>query len=214
VLDVGTHDGYWAFEMERIGAAEVVAIDIDDPEQIDWPARSPSPDAAAALMLRRQRAFGIAHGLLHSRVEARSLSVYDLTTARIGRFDFAIVGTLLLHLRDPIAALAAIRRVASAILVNDVISLSLTVRQPRRPAARFLAQEGQPFWWVPNLAGLRQYVRGAGWTVQAAGSPYLVPWGAGHRRASLIARLRNGSELIDELALVRGAPHAWVLATG
>ena len=37
-LDVGTADGFWAFEMERRGAAEVVAIDIDDPEGYDWPA--------------------------------------------------------------------------------------------------------------------------------------------------------------------------------
>ena len=31
-LDVGTFDGFWAFEMERRGAREVVAIDLLDPE--------------------------------------------------------------------------------------------------------------------------------------------------------------------------------------
>ena len=36
-LDVGTFDGFWAFEMERRGAAEVVAIDVDDPTRYDWP---------------------------------------------------------------------------------------------------------------------------------------------------------------------------------
>src|SRR5690349_7423314 len=36
-LDVGTFDGFWAFEMERRGAEEVVAIDILDPRQWDWP---------------------------------------------------------------------------------------------------------------------------------------------------------------------------------
>ena len=36
-LDVGTMDGFWAFEMERRGAAEVIAIDLDDPEALDWP---------------------------------------------------------------------------------------------------------------------------------------------------------------------------------
>jgi len=36
-LDVGTFDGFWAFEMERRGAAEVVALDVDDPEAFDWP---------------------------------------------------------------------------------------------------------------------------------------------------------------------------------
>jgi tRNA (mo5U34)-methyltransferase len=38
-LDVGTWDGFWAFEMERRGADEVVALDIDDADGWDWPPR-------------------------------------------------------------------------------------------------------------------------------------------------------------------------------
>ena len=38
-LDVGTFDGFFAFELERRGAAEVVATDIADHEQWDWPPR-------------------------------------------------------------------------------------------------------------------------------------------------------------------------------
>jgi tRNA (mo5U34)-methyltransferase len=37
-LDVGTWDGFWAFEMERRGA-EVVALDIDDERDLDYPPR-------------------------------------------------------------------------------------------------------------------------------------------------------------------------------
>src|SRR5688500_19621934 len=36
-LDVGTWDGFWAFELEKRGADEVVAIDILDEERWDWP---------------------------------------------------------------------------------------------------------------------------------------------------------------------------------
>ncbi len=36
-LDVGTANGFWAFEMERRGAAEVVAVDVDDAGGYDWP---------------------------------------------------------------------------------------------------------------------------------------------------------------------------------
>lgn len=36
-LDVGTWDGFWAFEMERRGA-KVVALDLDDEADLDWPA--------------------------------------------------------------------------------------------------------------------------------------------------------------------------------
>src|SRR5689334_16375741 len=35
VLDVGTWDGFWAFEMERRGAAEVVGIDLESERDID-----------------------------------------------------------------------------------------------------------------------------------------------------------------------------------
>src|SRR3954451_22751816 len=37
-LDVATMDGFWAFEMERRGAASVTALDLEDPEALDWPA--------------------------------------------------------------------------------------------------------------------------------------------------------------------------------
>src|SRR4051794_38772814 len=36
VLDVGTFEGFWAFELERRGA-EVTAIDVDRVQQLDWP---------------------------------------------------------------------------------------------------------------------------------------------------------------------------------
>src|ERR687885_775685 len=37
-LDVATMDGFWAFEMEKRGAASVTAIDLDRPDELDWPA--------------------------------------------------------------------------------------------------------------------------------------------------------------------------------
>src|SRR5579872_3409662 len=57
-LDVGTHDGFWAFEMERRGAAEVVAIDVEDPSELDWP--EPRPvlgEETRAFIAERHRAF-------------------------------------------------------------------------------------------------------------------------------------------------------------
>src|SRR3954451_21387502 len=36
-LDIGTYDGFLAFEMERRGAREVVAVDINDHTKWDWP---------------------------------------------------------------------------------------------------------------------------------------------------------------------------------
>src|ERR671936_2901049 len=39
-LDISTFDGFWAFEMERRGAEETIAIDLLDPLAHDWPANS------------------------------------------------------------------------------------------------------------------------------------------------------------------------------
>src|SRR5437016_1983956 len=44
-LDVGTWDGFWAFEMERRGA-DVLALDLDDPQDLDWPPRRRPPVGA------------------------------------------------------------------------------------------------------------------------------------------------------------------------
>ena len=162
-LDVGTRDGFWAFEMERRGADEVIAIDLDDEREMDWPQpRPPRVEEEAPELERRASAFGIAHELLDSKVERRDQSVYELTTDKVGEFDFAVIGTLLLHLRDPIGALTAIGRVLRGpLLVNDVISLGLTLRSPRTPSAELHADQGLPFWWTPNLAGLKRQVEAA-----------------------------------------------------
>src|SRR5215210_4317698 len=69
-LDVGTMDGFWAFEMERRGAAEVVALDVLDPHAWDWPAGS--AESTIAALADRQRGgagFEVARRALGSRVQ-------------------------------------------------------------------------------------------------------------------------------------------------
>src|SRR3954462_13702196 len=38
-LDVGPWAGFWPFELARRGAAEVVALDLDNERALDWPPR-------------------------------------------------------------------------------------------------------------------------------------------------------------------------------
>jgi hypothetical protein len=55
VLEVGTFEGFWAFELERRGA-EVIAIDVDRMQQLDWPPRlRPSEDGPGARASRSPR---------------------------------------------------------------------------------------------------------------------------------------------------------------
>ena len=209
-LDIGTHDGFWAFELERRGA-EVVAIDLDDPSRLDWPQPAPvlGPDISSYLA-RRRAAFPLAHRALGSTVQRRDLSVYDLDPADVGTFDLAIIGTLLHHLRDPVAALTAARRVVRGSLVlSAAFSVSETALHPWRPRAEMVVNR-EPFWEVPNLRGLAWQLDRSGWLVQQRGRPYLQRYGAGWRQPPV--QLGRPGSLPRQLLLRRGAPHVSFLA--
>jgi tRNA (mo5U34)-methyltransferase len=79
VLDIGTYDGLYAFECERRGAAEVVAIDINP---IDC------------------RCFKVARDVLESKVVYHHMSVYELDEQILGgQFDLVLFPGVFYHLR-------------------------------------------------------------------------------------------------------------------
>src|SRR4051794_28916160 len=81
-LDVGTWDGFWAFEMERRGAAEVLATARDAPAGGAWPANASAPGLKILEQFKEGAAgFELAHHALGSKVTRRDLSVYDLDPA-------------------------------------------------------------------------------------------------------------------------------------
>ena len=113
-LDVGTWDGFWAFEMERRGA-EVVALDLDDERELDWPPRRrpevfPSEPRGAGFRLARE--------LLGSKVERVVCSIYDATPDELGEFDLVFCGSVLIHLRDQLLALERIAGLCTGTFVS------------------------------------------------------------------------------------------------
>src|SRR3712207_1270494 len=76
-LDVATMDGFWAFELERRGAASVTAIDLEDPEDLDWPASLRNTDNKQLDETKAER-FALAKEALGSKVERVICSAYDL----------------------------------------------------------------------------------------------------------------------------------------
>jgi len=208
-LDVGTFDGFWAFELERRGAEQVVAIDVLDPARFDWPAGS--ADAVVdALGQRKQRGEGflLAAEALGSRVRRVERSVYELDPAVDGEFDLVYLGSLLLHLRDPIGALARVRSVCRGELVLcDAVDAWLT-RVARRPVAH-LDAVGRPWWWKPNVAGLARMVEAAGFEVVEGPKRLRMPRGSGQPRPLPWARLLRRAATRQALAGAwLGDPHA------
>ncbi len=179
-LDIATFDGFWAFELERRGASEVVAIDILDPFAWDWPANSPL-EVIEALERRKEggAGFEIAREALGSRVRHEELSVYSLSPEDVGMFDFVYLGSLLMHLRDPVGALTAARSVCRGdLLVVDNIDPLFTLAFPRRAFAS-LDGDGRPWWWRLNLAALVRVAQAAGFELVVPPRRIRMPRGAG-----------------------------------
>ncbi|MHB1853784.1 MAG: class I SAM-dependent methyltransferase [Acidimicrobiales bacterium] len=179
-LDVGTFDGFWAFEMERRGAAEVVALDLDDMTRIDWAYdhRRSGPERIAEWGSERGPGFREAADALGSKVVRVGRSVYDLDPAVDGTFDVIICGALLLHLRDPVRALEAMRSVCrGSLLLVESVDPYLELAARRVPSARLCPEWDE--WWRVNSAGLCTMVVTAGFNIQATGKRFLVPLGPG-----------------------------------
>jgi tRNA (mo5U34)-methyltransferase len=165
VLDIGCWDGLWSFEAERRGAAEVYATDLISQRNHQLPT------------------FELAREALNSRVHHDAhLSVYDVERLGVRDFDVVIFAGVYYHLKDPLCALAALRRVmkdGAVLLVEGAV----VDAEPPRPGlagrlarlfgrgpsaesgasyARFYYRE--PFacddsnWWVPTVACLEQWV--------------------------------------------------------
>ncbi|WP_320671696.1 class I SAM-dependent methyltransferase [Patulibacter defluvii] len=213
-LDVGTWDGFLAFEMERRGASEVVAIDIPDHTQWDVPARGRAHVAKTLDVMvgeEKGNGFQTAHKLLNSKVKRTISSVYDLTPDKVGEFDFAICGSLLLHLRDPVRALEAIRSVTRGeFLSTDFLRLRTTMLHPRRPVAQLDGDPALVQWWHPNLKGLRHMIYTAGFEIQKQSRPYAIPLGVGHPPVELLKDKVLG---VGRRALLGrdGLPHVAIL---
>jgi SAM-dependent methyltransferase len=216
-LDVATYDGFLAFELERRGASEVVAIDLASHDQLDWPphlVRRGLPEKMADLLGREMGVgFRVARDLLGSSVERVELSVYDLDPERLGEFDVVVCGSLLLHLRDPLRALESIRSVCGgSFLSAETVDLPLSVLRPRRAALRLDGVSEHMQWFIPNVAGHRRMLESAAFVVERATRPYAIPFGAGGPTMGFDLRTRARRAAWRLLMGGEGVPHQALLA--
>jgi tRNA (mo5U34)-methyltransferase len=163
VLDIGCNAGFYAIEMKRRGAGEVLGID-DDPRYL------------------AQARF--AAGYLGLEIEFRQMSVYDV--AQLGqRFDLVLFMGVLYHLRHPLLALDLLHdHVVGDLLVvqsmlrgsSGTISLAADYRfeevevfdAPEYPRLHFVEQcyaHDPTNWWVPNRSCLEAMLRSAGFRI-------------------------------------------------
>lgn len=158
VLDVATYDGYWAFEFERRGAAEVVALDIGRYGDADIQPSLRDRTDPAILAHATGAGFALAKEALGSQVRREVLNVYDLSPERLGRFDFVFCGDLLLHLMNPVKALERIRSVVGGeALLVDCYSPHLPGK-----TAEYRGGANRSVWWSVSRDCLQQMILDAG----------------------------------------------------
>lgn len=161
VLDIGTWDGFFAFECERRGAARVVAVD-----SYAWDRFG-------------MDGFLLAHEVLRSKVEYRRLAAEEIDRATLGTFDLVLLLGVLYHLRSPITVLERVRTVTAGTLVVETHGLVPAIHE-RYPLMSFFPGDGRgtgaarEFCAVPTIEALVQMLHAAGFpTVSVKRRPSL-----------------------------------------
>jgi tRNA (mo5U34)-methyltransferase len=181
VLDVGTWDGFWAFEMERRGA-EVVAIDLDDERDLDWPPRHRPQHYN--LEGPRGQGFHAAKEVLGSKVERVVQSIYHATPEELGQFDLVFCGSVLIHLRDQFLA---IERICNLVRPGGMF---ISAEEHDRlcdllpfTASRYRAdRHAAVVYWMPSKRTWRQMMLDAGFDRATQHGTFTMVVGEGDKR--------------------------------
>ena len=154
VLDVGTATGFLSFEAEKKGASRVLSFDQNGAEQAFLPFkdklhfRDPKRwlGEYGAEMEQWKNAYWLCRRLLDSKTDVFYGDIYHLPES-LGKFQVAIVGSVLEHLSDQVSALASIAR-----LVTETIIVVTPLLQTDERIARFEGRAENPdadfTWWT------------------------------------------------------------------
>jgi tRNA (mo5U34)-methyltransferase len=139
VLDIGNAEGFFSFEAEKRGAAEVVGIE-------NYPPMA--------------RKFEICRAALGSRARTYMTNVYDLNPGTFGTFDLVMFYGVFYHLRHPILALQKIASVCTGTILMQTATCENTSDKPMAEFHPFGLKSGPPenpsydptCFWFPNIA--------------------------------------------------------------
>jgi O-methyltransferase len=193
VLELGPASGFLTFAMERMGA-EVTAVDIDERHAWDFVPQA-GLDMEAVEKRRRlgmrllKNGFWFAHRAHRSRARVVYSNIYELPDD-LGRFDVAVLGLILLHLRDPLTALERCARHADTIVVTELL---MPLAAPGVPTAQLVptAQNGVwDTWWYFTPAYIVEFLRVLGFTTIDTSTHAGICNGASHPLFTVVASRR------------------------
>lgn len=151
VLDVGTFDGFLAFECERRGARRVVAVD-----SFAWE----KPNG--------RDGFNLAHECRKSKVEPVHCDVLNMNPSDLGTFDIVLFLGVIYHMRHPLLALEKVAALTNGLLIVESYIDSI---HPSAPAMRFFPKNelNDDFtnWWGPNESAIIAMLNDVGFSTAA-----------------------------------------------
>ena len=184
VLDIGTYDGFYAFECERRGAKRVVALD-----KIVWEYKAmfsdlyyeniklngtvPEPPYKTELLrwehqpdeMPGKKRFDLAHKALNSKVETVVRDIMHTGPEHIGTFDIVLFLGVLYHLTDPFGALIRVATLTNERAIIETEAIFVPGFEQLALCEFFESDElNQDYsnWWAPNTQCLISFCRAAG----------------------------------------------------
>ena len=123
VLEIGPASGFLTFEMEKRGA-NVVSVEVTAEHGWDF---VPYPAVRLEevfgprriVMQQLKNSYWFSHAALRSNANVYYGDVYNLP-ASLGEFDIAVMGSVLLHCRDPLRIVEQCGKIARTLIIVDM----------------------------------------------------------------------------------------------
>jgi tRNA (mo5U34)-methyltransferase len=175
VLDIGSYDGYYAFEAERRGAASVTSIDhfvwlnnLDRENfSVDMSLQYLKPDGLPPTdhPTPGKRAFDTARELRGSQVDSVVADFMHYDLDKLGTFDIVLYLGIIYHMEEPLTALRRVSQVTREMAIIESEGVVIPGYEDL-PLAEFVQgsslNEDPTNWWVPNIRALEALALAAG----------------------------------------------------
>jgi tRNA (mo5U34)-methyltransferase len=183
VLDIGAWDGFFSFEAEQRGAANVVALDhyvwsMDVPAMISYwedckrqgivPEQYDArPGMWQPAELPGKRGFDLARRVRGSKVRSVVADFTTMDLESLGQFDISLYLGVLYHMHDPFRCLKRLAQVTKELAIIETAAIRIPGLE-QFPLWEFY--EGSELngdvnnWWAPTEAGLLAMCRAAGFS--------------------------------------------------
>src|SRR5437762_1983592 len=190
VLEIGPATGFLTFEMEKRGA-DVVSIEVTAEHGWDfvpYPAKKLEEGFGPRRIVMQQlkNSYWFGHAAHQSKAKIHYGDVYNLP-AGLGQFDIAVMGSVLLHCRDPLRIVEQCGKLARLLIITDVFHPDLE----GTPICR-LVPDPLNFiwhtWWQFSTQFFTQFLAVMGFTTTANlthQQPYL---GRAHTLFTIVAQ--------------------------